>query len=229
MYLGRAIGFTYVATTGNEVVLTAEDLIEYYLDDPDTRVILAFLEGLREPRRFVQLARKALALGKQIIALKIGLSETGARMARGHTAALAGSARVFEAVCRETGVVQVRDFDEMAAATELFVHMGRLPRGPRTAVIGISGGETGLIADVAEPVRLPLPPFAPQTADSVRDVMGVPDGVAVLNPFDLGLGRGSLPDRNYRAMVAIGKDPGIDVTRCSWRKTGRAGLRCGNP
>ena len=211
MHLGREIGFTYVVTTGNEAVLTAEDLIEYYLDDPDTRVILAFLEGLREPRRFVALAQRALTMGKPIIALKIGRSDVGVRMARGHTAALAGSGRVIEAVFRQAGVVQVHDFDEMAATVELFVHSGRRPKGEHAAIVGISGGETGLIADIAESVGLALPELSPETVAAVRDAMGVPELVSVLNPFDLGLGHGKLPDRNFNGIVAIGRDPGIDI------------------
>ncbi len=209
----RGIGFSYICTTGNEAIITAEDMIDHYVDDPGTRIILTFIEGLRQPRRFVQVARRALAAGKPIVAIKIGLTDAGSRVARGHTGALTGAARVYEAIFRECGVIQVSDFDEMAAVAEAFVRTGRMPSGGRTALVGISGGEQGLMADVAASLGMCVPDFSPQTLHEIHEALHAPDLVPILNPLDVGVG--FHPDGFdvvvEKAMVAVGHDPAIDM------------------
>lgn len=129
------------------MVIAAEDLLEYYIHDPDTRVIAMFLEGIRHPKRFMELASRALEAGKPIVALKVGLTDRGSRISKGHTGSLAGSGRVNEAAMEKAGVIQVYDLDEMFETVELLSKVRR-PKGPRIALTSISGGELGICADM---------------------------------------------------------------------------------
>jgi acetyltransferase len=95
------LGFRYVVTSGNEADITAPELINAYVDDPETRVILAYLEGVRDGRSFMAAARRALAAGKPLIVLKAGNTESGRRAAESHTANLAGSYDVYRAAFRQ--------------------------------------------------------------------------------------------------------------------------------
>jgi acyl-CoA synthetase (NDP forming) len=213
----RDLGFTYIVTTGNEAVLTVEDLIDHCIDDPDTHVIVTFLETLRQPYRFLEVAKKALKQGKPIIAMKVGHSAQGSKVSLGHTGSLAGSAKVFDAVFREYGVIQVFDFDEMVDMIALLSRLKHMPKGSRTAITGISGGELSLVADIAEYVGLPLSEFDPGTSDKLRDLMGLPERVPVLNPLDIGAGYtpAGFEEKYYDCLIAIGNDPNVDIIAVS--------------
>ncbi len=212
MNAARGIGFSHVISTGNEAVVTAEDVIERFLADDATRVVVAFLEAVRRPERFVALARSALADGKPIILLKVGRSSAGAAAALTHTGALVGAAAVAEAAFREAGVVLVRDLDELLECAELFANVRSTPTGGRTALLGLSGGELALAADIAEAVGLPLAELRPETASRVAGELARP--AAVSNPIDLGLGfRGSstFEETCGRIIDVLGADPGVDI------------------
>lgn len=101
----RGIGLAKLTATGNEADLDSCDFIEQLLDDETSVVIAVYIEGLRQPERFRRLALRAAALGKPIVAFKVGRSPSGARAASSHTGALAGTDRVYEAMFRQCGVV----------------------------------------------------------------------------------------------------------------------------
>jgi acyl-CoA synthetase (NDP forming) len=213
----RDLGFSYIVTTGNEAVLTAEDLIDRFIDDPDTQVIAVFLETLRQPRRFLEVTKRALKQGKPIVAMKVGLSAQGSKVSLGHTGSLAGSAKVFDAVFREYGVIQVFDFDEMVDTIALLSHLKHMPKGSRTAITGISGGELSLVADMADRIGLPLSEFDAGTSDTIRDLMGLPERVPVLNPLDIAAGYRptNFEEKYYDCLIAIGNDPNVDIIAVS--------------
>lgn len=203
MHTGRHLRFSHVVTTGNEAVLTAEDVMGWMVEDPHTQVIGAFIEQIRDPGKFVAVAGAARAADKPIVMLKTGRSDAGGRAALSHTGALVGSAGALSAVCRRLGVIEAEDFDELFETLVLFSTVAERPKGPRTAIAGISGGEASALADTAESVGLrlsrPLPP--------------APDGPAAQNPMDLAAGLragATYADALDEALRALQQDDGVD-------------------
>ena len=103
--IGKGIGYSYIISTGNEADLEAPDFVRYLLDDDDTRAIAIFVEGFKDPRKFLEVAKLAAERGKPIVAIKIGRSESGTRAARSHTAAMTGVDEVYDAAFKQYGVV----------------------------------------------------------------------------------------------------------------------------
>ena len=203
MHTGRHLRFSHVVSTGNEAVITAEDVIRWLVDDPHTQVIGAFIEQIRNPDEFVAVAGAARAAGKPIVMLKTGRSDAGGRAALSHTGALVGSAGALGAVCRRLGVIEAEDFDELFETLVLFSTVAERPRGPRTAIAGISGGEASALADTAKSVGLPLS----------RPLPAAPDGPPAQNPMDLagGLRVGATyADALDEALRALQVDDGVD-------------------
>jgi acyl-CoA synthetase (NDP forming) len=210
----RHLGFSYIASTGNEAVVALEDILDYYISDPDTHVIVAFVESFRRPRRFLKLAARALRARKPIVMLKVGTTSAGASVSATHTGALAGSRQVAEAVFQKFGVIQVGDFDELIEMTYLCSTLADFPRGGRTAVTSISGGELALAADIAQTVGVALPTYSKSTSNSLRRILALPDFVAPGNPLDVGAGfRSALrpEDRQAESILALADDPSIDI------------------
>ena len=126
----RGLGFSTIVSSGNEAVLDMADYIEYFLEDEHTKVIIAFIEGIRRPDAFRKACEKAAELGKPIIAVKVGRSEKAQKTVATHTGALAGADDVYDAFFRQSGVVRVSDLDQLLETAELFSYCGRrLPAG----------------------------------------------------------------------------------------------------
>ncbi len=178
----RGLGLAYLITSGNEAVTTAADYIDALVDDPDVTVVVAFLEQLRRPERFVSAARKARALGKPVIVLKTGRSERGRLAVAAHTGAVAGRDEVCDAAFRAAGVVRVASLDELIETAVLAAAAFRRPPAPGVAVLSPSGGEIALALDIAEAADLELPPLA---AARPRLAALLPEFANVGNPLDL--------------------------------------------
>lgn len=176
------IGVSLLCSTGNEALTSATDIISYLVADDHTRVIAAFVESVRQPEAFMEVARAAIAAGKPIVALKTGRSEAGARAALAHTGALAGDDRVVDAAFRQLGVVRVDSLEEMlATAGYLGYHPG--VRGRRIAAVTASGGACDLLADRASAEGLELPEFPESTLDELRRCL--PEFSNPHNPLDV--------------------------------------------
>src|SRR5205085_5791736 len=106
----------------------------HLVDEPSVKVILSFVESFREPRRLVEVARKAAALKKQILIAKIGRTEVGRRAAASHTASLVGADAAYSAAFKQLGIIRVDDVDEMLDLAAYF-SVGRLPTGRKVAVL----------------------------------------------------------------------------------------------
>lgn len=209
----RAIGLSWIISSGNEAMLDATDFLRHLLDDPQTRVIGALMEGIRRPAEFLDVADRALAAGKPLVVLKVGSSPAGARSAAAHTGALAAEDRVVDAVFREHGVVRVETMEELIETCALLAQH-RLPRGRRTALLTASGGACGLLADRALQTRLEVPDFAPATKLALSDIL--PTFGTAQNPLDttglIVLDMSLLP----RCLDAVGTDPGFDSVLVCW-------------
>src|SRR5882724_4967520 len=142
----RGVGVGYMVTTGNEAGLETPDLMTYFAADPSIRVIVVYLEGVRNTKVFREACKAARAAGKPVIALKLGSSEGGRAAAMAHTGALAGSIETFDAISTREGVIRVRGLDELIETTECFVHADP-PKSNRLAAVSLSGGKRGLLID----------------------------------------------------------------------------------
>jgi acetyltransferase len=203
------VGFRNVVMSGNEADITAPELIDAYVDDPHTRIILAYLEGIGDGRAFMAAARRALAAGKPVIAWKAGNTRQGTRAAASHTANLTGSYDVFRAAFRQCGVIEVHDVDE-AADFALCLLSGRRARGRNVAVMGGSGGSAVVFCDTADEVSLTLAEPSAPTMAVLRE--NLPNVASLVNPIDYAAGypRPGDEPRLARALDAVLNDPNID-------------------
>ncbi len=164
------IGLSYIISTGNETDLEFADFARYLLDDPDTRVIAGFVEGFKDVRKVLAVAEAAAERGKPIVLIKIGRSESGARAARSHTAALTGEDALYDAVFRQYGVVRVQDYDDLLETAHLLAHQ-RKPKKPGIAVVSHSGGISSLTADMCGLAGLELPPLSDKARAGINAVV----------------------------------------------------------
>ena len=207
-------GMSFLASTGNEAVTTAEDLIAYAIDDPATKVIIAFIEALRRPPELFALAERANRAGKPIIVVKAGMTERGGEVSRGHTGALAGSGAVYRQAFAQAGVILCEDFDELAQTVELFSVMHPVPKRCNVGMLGTSGGELGRITDLCVELGVPLPPLSQPVLKAVQAALHLPEDVVPRNPVDAGTGfnfPGSYKERIGGAIRAVAADPDIDI------------------
>ena len=205
--LVRNAGLSVLVSMGNESMLSMTDVMEYLVEDDDTKVILLFIESVRNPAKFREVARRALQAGKPIVALKVGRSEGGAAVAKAHTGSLVGDDGVIDAVFRQTGVIRVDSLEDLMVTGELLSRTGPF-RGRRFAFVTPSGGACEVIADRAEDEGIEIPAFSPETELRLREVL--PDFANVHNPLDV---TGYLLVDNrllINALGAVEHDPEID-------------------
>ena len=208
---GRGIEFNRVVSSGNEAVVTVEDYLEFFLEDEDTDVVLGFVEAFQNISKLRAVAAKARKLGKPIILLKVGQSSLARRTVASHTGRLAGSNAVLDALLKQCGIVRVRDLDELLETATLFLKSNR-PRAKGLGMMAVSGGEIGMLADLADNVGLQFAPLAEETVEALRDCL--PPYSSISNPLDA-WGNGDL-DRTYAsALEILGRDPGIDLVGVS--------------
>ncbi|MEG1548108.1 MAG: acetate--CoA ligase family protein [Clostridia bacterium] len=199
----RGLGYSLIASTGNESVVDSTDCMAYMLEDPETDVIMAFIEQFRHPDKLRAVAARALELGKPIILIKVGRSAMAQRATCAHTGALAGSDAVQDALYKKLGIIRVDSPDEMFETAELFACMkDRLPSGNGIFAITLSGGVISLMADLGEGLNLRFPEWSKQGAQKVNDLL-MPYSSAN-NPLDA-WGSGKIAD-TYEPCVLAAAD-----------------------
>ena len=175
-YLGQAgaqrgVKFSYMISSGNEINLDLADYVNFLVDDPHTKVITLFIEGIRRPQIFMAAAAKALAAGKPIIAIKTGKSQKSRDSARSHTGAVAGDYGAFTAMCERYGIVVCPTLDDMVEMTLAF-QSGRLPKGPRVGWVTTSGGTVDLLYDYLDEMGgTTAPDFDAATKAAIRPLV----------------------------------------------------------
>jgi acetyltransferase len=180
---GRGLGIARFLSIGNQVDVEIAEALEYLVDDPATRLIACFVEALRDGRRFVRAAERAVGR-KPVVVLKGGRSEAGRRAAGSHTGSLAGPEALFPAACRHARAVLAEETDEFFDAIETLVVAGPArPAAPRVAIITVSGGPSVVAADCAERSGLAVPALDAGTQAGLRRLL--PSFAAVGNPVDL--------------------------------------------
>jgi acetate---CoA ligase (ADP-forming) len=204
----RGVGVGYMVTTGNEAGLETPDLMAYFAADPSIRVIVVYLEGVRNTKVFRQACKAARAAGKPVIALKLGASEGGRAAAMAHTGALAGSIETFDAISTREGVIRVRGLDELIETTECFVHADP-PKAARLAAVSLSGGKRGLLIDAFSSAGLNFGPLSKNASDKLAQMLG--PGSIVGNPLDAGFAAVVDPSVYVRSIKIMIDDPDTDI------------------
>lgn len=179
--LETGIGYCRFVSSGNEADIHLEDYVEYLGQDDETRVITAFIEGLREGKRFFSLARE-ITRKKPIVVMKAGKTRGGGKAARSHSSALAGSDAVFDSVCRQSGVIRVEEDDELFDVAVALLHLP-LPRGNRVGMLTEGGGAGVVASDVCEQRGLKLVDLSPATMDKLNNIL--PRRWSHGNPVDM--------------------------------------------
>jgi acetyl coenzyme A synthetase (ADP forming)-like protein len=201
----RNLGLSAFVSVGNKADVSSNDLLEYWEEDPNTDVVLLYLESFGNPRKFGRVARR-VARTKPIVAMKAGRTAAGARAASSHTAALAGSEAAIDALFHQAGVLRVDTLDELLDVTGLLATQP-LPRGRRVAVLTNAGGLGILCADACESAGLSLSPLSVETVTGLHEVLPVEASVA--NPVDM---LGSAVGTTYeQALPLLLRDPNADA------------------
>ena len=173
-------GFSKFVSVGNEIDLHFEDFLEYLGKDDETKVITGYIEGLRKGKDFFQLA-KEISKNKPIVVVKVGRTEAGAKAARSHTSAIAGSDLVYDAMFRQSGVIRVDEVEELFDVASALLRQP-LPKGNRVAVLTSGGGFGCVTSDACERMGLKLASLSPQTIERLNAVL--PPRWPHANPVD---------------------------------------------
>ncbi|HEY3724570.1 MAG TPA: GNAT family N-acetyltransferase [Acidimicrobiia bacterium] len=207
--LGQAaslgLGVSSFVSMGNKADVSSNDLLQYWDHDPETTVILLYLESFGNPRKFARLARR-IGRSKPILAVKSGRSRAGTRAAASHTAALASSDVATDALFRQAGVVRVDTLAELLDAAQVLVHQP-LPPGRRVAIVSNGGGPGILATDACEGAGLEVPVLSAATQAELASFVS-PDA-STANPVDL---IASATAATYeRAIRTVLADPDVDA------------------
>ena len=201
----RHMGLSGFISVGNKADVSGNDLLEYWEEDPETRVILLYLESFGNPRRFTRIARR-VARSKPIVALKAGRTQAGSRAAGSHTAALAASDAAVDALFHQSGVIRAATIDEMFDIAVL-LDAQPLPAGSRIAVVTNAGGPGILAVDACEAAGLTVTEFSAGTQAQLHAFL--PATASVANPVDMVASAGPA---EYRAAIeTVLTSPDVDA------------------
>lgn len=202
------IRFSHVVTTGNEAMVTASDVLDFLVEDEDTRAVALFIETIRRPGLFLDAVERAHRQGKAVVVLKLGTSELSARTAAAHTGALVGDDRVIDAVLRQAGVIRVDNVEDLLITAHLAAHTGPLER-PGVGITSISGGACDVIADRAQDLGMPLATLSDETVQRVAALL--PSYGTPHNPLDV-TGAAVIDASLFTSLaLAVGRDPSVGI------------------
>ena len=179
--MSRGIRFSKVISYGNACDLNESDFLECLVDDPETEIIGLYMEGVKDGGRFHETLGKA-ARQKSIILLKGGITEGGARAAASHTGSLAGSDAIWDALCRQLGIIKVRSLEEFGDSLVTMRFMPD-PGGRRVALLGAGGGSSVLIADEFERRGIKVPPLPQDIRERIHEFTPLAGNI-LRNPVD---------------------------------------------
>ena len=205
----RRLGTSKGISCGNDADLTCVDFLEYMGQDPDTKIIVAYLEGIGDGRRLFDVARET-SRTKPIIVLKGGKTDEGNRVSASHTGTLAVPAAVWRALCRQTGIISVESFALMMDTMVALCHLPR-SQGKRVGIISVPGGLAVACTDACIEMGLEVPRLSPETRKRLAGVVESV-GTSINNPVDLGPSAPYRPDYYVKESFAIvAGDPNVDM------------------
>ncbi len=203
----HGLRFSKVVSFGNARDLKAHDFLNYLAQDEKTKIIGSYLEGLDDGKPFVE-AAKTITRKKPLVIFKGGLSEGGTRAAMSHTAAIAGSSQIWQALCRQTGIISVFSLDELIFTLSALQRLP-LPMGKNVVILGGAGGGSVTMTDIAEAEGLKVPELSPKTIRQLKEIVP-PEGTSVKNPLDVG--RRFFAEGNFTKFLELLRDdPLVDA------------------
>ena len=202
----RGLPFAYLVSVGNQAQVDVARLVDAFVDDERVRAIGVHLEGLKNVSAFSEAATRALARGVPIVALKSGVSELGAQLALSHTSSLAGSDSLYDALFKRLGVIRARDPVELVETLKLLSIAG-IPKSSTLAALATSGGDAGLVADLAEAQGIAFPAVSAHGRATLEAVL--PAYANIANPLDFTTTPWGRPDAMRACCDALlGERPG---------------------
>ncbi len=179
--LENNFGFSKFVSFGNKADLNETDFLEYFAKDPDTDVILGYIEDIVDGKKFLNIAKEVTKI-KPVILIKSGATEAGARAASSHTGALAGSDRAFTEAFRKTGIIRVNGIQELFDTAEMFLSK-KYPKDKRLLIITNAGGPGIIAADTADKLGIKLDPMSRASIDKIAEKL--PSSASLYNPVDV--------------------------------------------
>ena len=204
----HGLGISYEASCGNEADIDTLDFARFMLHSEATNVVLLAIEGIKSGEKFRRLAAEAAELEKPLVILKIGCTEAGSRAAASHTGTIAGDNDIIKAVCRQYGLIQVNECNELYE-TAVFLRKRQWPTGRGLAAIAPTGGNIVNVADAGASFGLQWKPFTAETQAALGKLM--PGYGKVGNPTDLTSAATGDQEFYRKALMTIAADPGVDV------------------
>jgi len=198
-------GFSYYVGVGNEADIKFHEYLEFFRQDPNTRAILMYVEGLRNGREFVQQAQKT-ALEKPIILLKSGRSSTGKKSAGSHTGALAGISEVAKGAFQRAGIIVIENSDELFPAAETLSSLPPI-KNNKVGILADGGGHATIAADLLTDLGVEIPELGEKTQANLRKIL--PAAASVPNPVDVAGGTDADPSVFADCAKIILKDPNV--------------------
>jgi acetyl coenzyme A synthetase (ADP forming)-like protein len=204
----RDLGFSRFVSLGNKADISEIDLMLDWADDSNTRVILAYIEGLPKGQQFIKTARE-ISRRKPILVLKSGVTEAGSRAVSSHTGSLAGAEAAYDSAFYQAGVLRMNTLEDLFSAARAFANQPLLT-GDRIAIVTNAGGPGILATDMLEQCGMQLARMQRETVQKLEEVL--PDAASAANPVDV-LGD-ALSDRYAKAIELIALDPNVDGILC---------------
>jgi len=198
-------GFSYYVGVGNEADIKFHEYLEFFRQDPKTRAILMYVEGLRNGREFLQQAQTT-TLEKPIILLKSGRSSTGKKSAGSHTGALAGISEVARAAFKRAGIIVIENSDELFPAAEALSSLPPI-KNNNVAILADGGGHATIAADLLTDLGVEIPELSAKTQANLRKIL--PEAASVPNPVDVAGGTDADPSVFADCADVILKDPNV--------------------
>ncbi len=181
----RGFGFEKVVSFGNECDITSAELLAHFGNDPRTEVIMAYIEGSRNPGELIS-AISDTGRVKPVIVLKGGTSEDGSRAAASHTGAMSGANITWEGAFKQANAIHVPTFEDFLDAALTFQRVKR-PAGRRMSIISVSGGFCVMLTDMAVERGFEVPTISEKTIEDLKESFDF-TGTSIKNPMDLARG-----------------------------------------
>jgi acetate---CoA ligase (ADP-forming) subunit alpha len=198
------VGFSKFVSVGNEADLHFEDFLSYMARDEDTKIITGYIEGLRKGREFFSLA-KEITKKKPIVVVKVGRTEAGAKAARSHTSAIAGTDAIYDAAFKQSGVLRADSVEELFDVASALLRQP-LPKGNRVGIITSGGGFGCVSSDACERLGLKVAPLSRETIEKLNKIL--PDRWPHANPVDT-VATG-IANVTYDCIWPLMEDPNLD-------------------
>ena len=201
--------FSYNISAGNGKIVQMEDYMDFLVDDEDTKVVSIYIEGVKNADKFAAVLKKAAEKRKPVVILKAGRSAKGGAIAASHTGSLSGSDASFDAVLKKFGAIRVDDLEELIAMSLMLSTMKRMPEKATFASMNLSGGETGICADVGSLNGIEYPDFSEETLKKLKEQL--PSYASPNNPLDMTASLSYDADLYAGALRTVMDDPNIGM------------------